>query len=65
MVADSQGEAHQALGLKKGFDTVVAQAVSSSGQELARGLFPQAATAIGLAIGATSGTAPTQLAGMR
>ena len=63
MVADAQGEPHQALGLKKGFDSVVAQAVSPSGQELARGPFPQAASAIGRAIGAITGTAPTQLAG--
>lgn len=65
MVADSQGEPHEALGLKKGFDTVFAQAVSSSGQELARGPFPQTASVIGRAIGAATGAAPTQVARVR
>jgi hypothetical protein len=65
MVADTQGEPHEALGLKKGFDTVVAQAVSSSGQELARGPFPQAASAIGRAIGVSTGTPLAQVAGVR
>ncbi len=65
MVADSQGEPHEALGLKKGFDTVIAQAVSPSGQELARGPFPQAASAIGRAIGVLVGRSPTHVAGVR
>ncbi|WP_224248405.1 hypothetical protein [Hyalangium gracile] len=52
LVADSKGHPHDELGLKKGFDQVVAQALSPSGQELARGPFPQSAPAIGNAIGA-------------
>jgi len=63
MVADSKGEAHQALGLKKGFNTVVAQALSASGQELARGPFPQSAKAIGHAIGSAAGAGPVEVAG--
>lgn len=65
MVADSKGKPHEALGLKKGFDTVVAQAVSPSGQELARGPFPQVANTIGQALGAAAGAGATQLAGVR
>jgi hypothetical protein len=65
MVADSQGKPHEAMGLKKGFDTVVAQAVSSSGQELARGPFPQVATAIGRALGAAVGPGRAQVARVR
>ena len=65
MVADAQGEAHEALGLKKGFDTVLARAMSPSGHELARGPFPQAASVIGQAIGAAVGAAPMQVAGVR
>ena len=52
------------LGLEKGFEQVVAQAVSPSGQELARGPFPQAAQAIRRAIGAAVGPAPSELAGV-
>lgn len=65
MVADSQGEPHEALGLKKGFDTVVAQAVSPSGQELARGPFPQVASTIGRALGAAAGAGLAQVARVR
>ncbi len=50
LVADSNGEPHRALGLEKGFHQVVAQALSPSGRELARGRFPEAAPAIGRAI---------------
>jgi hypothetical protein len=53
MVADSNGEPHRALGLEKGFRQVLVQAVSASGHELARGPFPQAAKAIGEALGAS------------
>jgi hypothetical protein len=65
MVADSKGKPHEALGLKKGFDMVVAQAVSPSGQELARGPFPQVASTIGRALGAAAGAAPAQVARVR
>jgi hypothetical protein len=64
IVADSQGAPHKALGLEKGFEQVMARAVSSSGQELARGPFPQAAQAIGRALGAAVGPAPSQVAGV-
>jgi hypothetical protein len=50
LVADSHGAPHHALGLEKGFPQVVIQALSPSGQELARGRFPEAAPAIGQAI---------------
>lgn len=65
MVADTQGKPHEALGLKKGFGTVIAQAVSPSGQELARGPFPQVASTIGRALGAAAGTASAQVARVR
>lgn len=65
MVADSQGTPHEALGLKKGFETVVAQAVSPSGQELTRGPFPQVAKAIGRALGAAVGAGPAEVARVR
>lgn len=64
IVADSQGEPHEALGLEKGFGQVMAQAVSSSGHELARGPFPQASQVIARAIGAAVGPAPSQVAGV-
>jgi hypothetical protein len=51
MVADAHGEPHRALGLPKGFDQVMAQAVGPSGEELARGPFPQAARTLEKAIG--------------
>jgi hypothetical protein len=47
MVADSKGEPHKSMGLQKGFDQVVAQVLSPSGQELARGPFPQSARKLG------------------
>jgi hypothetical protein len=50
MVADTDGAPHRQVGLKKGFGQVFAQAVSPSGEELARGPFPQAAPTIGRAI---------------
>ncbi|NBD08904.1 MULTISPECIES: hypothetical protein [Corallococcus] len=37
MVADSKGEPHESMGLKKGFDRVFAQVLDNSGQEVARG----------------------------
>ncbi|QRK06322.1 hypothetical protein JQX13_40470 [Archangium violaceum] len=46
MVADSSGEPHSALGLVKGFQQVLIQAMSPSGLELARGPFPQASETI-------------------
>ncbi|WP_224372096.1 hypothetical protein [Hyalangium versicolor] len=64
MVADSQGESHEALGLKKGFDQVLAQAVGPSGQELARGPFPQSAPVIGRALSAGGNPPLTPVAGM-
>lgn len=65
MVADSKGEPHEAMGLDKGFDTVLAQAVSPSGQELARGPFPRVANSIGRALGAAAGARPAQVARAR
>jgi hypothetical protein len=50
LVADSTGAPHHALGLQKGFLQVLAQAVSPSGLELARGHFPESAPSIGRAI---------------
>ncbi|RKH02070.1 hypothetical protein D7V97_28355 [Corallococcus sp. CA053C] len=37
MVADSKGEPHESMGLKKGFEKVFAQVLDFTGQELARG----------------------------
>ena len=37
MVADSKGEPHQSVGLKKGFEKVFARVLDFAGQELARG----------------------------
>lgn len=50
MVADSDGTPHKGLGMEKGFHQAVAQAVSPSGQELARGPFPSACGNISRAI---------------
>ncbi|MGZ3458784.1 MAG: hypothetical protein ACXU86_09780 [Archangium sp.] len=50
MVADSNGAPHSALGLEKGFHQVLVQAMSPTGRELARGLFPQASETISRAI---------------
>ncbi|HEX8825244.1 MAG TPA: hypothetical protein VF794_35350 [Archangium sp.] len=50
LVADSNGAPHHALGLEKGFHQVLAQALSPSGRELARGSFPESAPSIGRAI---------------
>jgi hypothetical protein len=64
MVADSKGEPHQSMGLKKGFDQVVAQVLSPSGQELARGPFPQSAKKLGQSMAAAPGVnPPTRVAG--
>ena len=54
MVADPDGKPHEQLGLDKGFDRAVAQAVSGSGRELARGPFPEAAGSLGRAIEAAA-----------
>lgn len=54
MVADSDGAPHHELGLEKGFDEVLAQAVGPSGRELARGPFPGAAETLGHAIAVAS-----------
>ncbi len=64
MVADTQGEPHQSLGLQKGFDQVFAQVLSPEGHELARGPFPQSARALGRAIAAVPDLhAPARVAG--
>ncbi|AKQ68586.1 hypothetical protein A176_005498 [Myxococcus hansupus] len=54
MVADSKGEPHQSMGLKKGFDRVVAQVLSPSGQEVARGPFPESARRLGESMASNS-----------
>jgi hypothetical protein len=59
LVADSTGAPHHALGLEKGFLQVLAQALSPSGLELARGRFPESAPSIGRAI--QSSLAPSLL----
>lgn len=51
MVADAKGEPHQSMGLGKGFDHVVATVLDSSGQEVARGPFPDSARKLGQAMG--------------
>lgn len=53
MVADSTGAPHRALGLEKGFRQVLAQVMSATGRELARGPFPQAARSIQEALEST------------
>jgi hypothetical protein len=65
MVADSNGAPHNALGLEKGFHQVVAQALSPSGRELARGRFPEAAQAIGRAIESSLSPPLVSTAGLR
>ncbi|MCY1043236.1 hypothetical protein OV208_18105 [Corallococcus sp. bb12-1] len=47
MVADTKGEPHQSMGLKKGFGQVFAQVLSTSGQELARGPFSESVRKLG------------------
>lgn len=54
MVADSKGKSHRELGLPKGFNQVFAQALSPSGEELASGLFPDAARELEKAIEAAT-----------
>ncbi|WP_338869621.1 hypothetical protein [Myxococcus stipitatus] len=54
MVADSKGEPHESVGLKKGFKNVYAQVLDPSGQELARGPFPQSAGSLGKAVAETT-----------
>ncbi|GHG69685.1 hypothetical protein [Comamonas sp. JC664] len=54
MVADSKGEPHQSMGLRKGFDQVVAQVLSPSGQEVARGPFPESARRLGESMASAS-----------
>jgi hypothetical protein len=54
MVADGDGAPHRGVGLEKGFDEVLAQAVGPRGRELARGPFPSAAETIGRAIEAAA-----------
>jgi len=65
MVADSKGEPHKAMGLQKGFDQVVAQVLSPSGQELARGPFPQSVRKLSQSISflAPGANPPTRVAG--
>jgi hypothetical protein len=65
MVADSKGEPHKSMGLQKGFDQVVAQVLSPSGQELARGPFPQSARKLSQSISfwAPGANPPTRVAG--
>ncbi|QSQ19710.1 hypothetical protein JY651_31020 [Pyxidicoccus parkwayensis] len=53
MVADAKGEPHQSMGLNKGFDHVVATVLNASGQEVARGPFPDSARKLGQAMGTT------------
>lgn len=60
MVADSKGEPHQSVGLKKGFDQVVAAVLNASGQEVARGPFPDSASKLSQAMGSN---APARVAG--
>lgn len=50
MVADSKGEPHKSIGLNKGFDQVVATVLNPSGQEVARGPFPDSARKLGQAM---------------
>lgn len=65
MVADSKGEPHQSVGLKKGFKTVYAQVLDPAGQELARGPFPQSAGTLGRAVAVSpTAPAPARLAGV-
>ncbi|WP_426749498.1 hypothetical protein [Myxococcus sp. Y35] len=59
MVADSKGEPHKALGLKKGFDRVVARVLGPSGQELARGPFPESARRLEQSMVSDSEVLPT------
>ncbi|PTL80875.1 hypothetical protein [Vitiosangium sp. GDMCC 1.1324] len=54
MVADSNGAPHRALGLDKGFQQVLVQAMSATGRELARGPFPQATDTIRRALEASA-----------
>ncbi|MCE9669545.1 hypothetical protein LY474_17180 [Myxococcus stipitatus] len=65
MVADSKGEPHEAVGLKKGFKDVFAQVLDPSGHELARGAFPQSASSLGKAVASTaSGASSIRFAGV-
>ncbi|WP_375760928.1 hypothetical protein [Corallococcus exercitus] len=57
MVADSKGEPHQSMGLKKGFDRVFAQVLSTSGQEVARGAFSDGARKLSQAMTAAPSVA--------
>jgi len=54
MVADANGQPHQSMGLKKGFDHVVAQVLSPSGHEVARGPFPESAGRLGQSMASNS-----------
>ncbi len=64
MVADSKGEPHQSMGLKKGFDQVFAQVLNPSGEEVARGPFPQSARKLGQSMASAPGAnAPARVAG--
>ena len=58
MVADSKGEPHESMGLQKGFDQVVAKVLSPSGQELARGPFPQSARKLSQSMASVAGANP-------
>ncbi|WP_164007329.1 hypothetical protein [Pyxidicoccus trucidator] len=58
MVADSKGEPHKSMGLKKGFDQVVAKVLSPSGEEVARGPFPQSARKLGQSMASAPGANP-------
>jgi hypothetical protein len=51
MVADAKGEPHQSVGLDKGFKQVVATVLNPSGEEVARGPFPDSARKLSQAIG--------------
>ncbi|MCP3101901.1 hypothetical protein LZ198_23835 [Myxococcus sp. K15C18031901] len=64
MVADSKGEPHQAVGLQKGFKNVYAQVLDPSGDEVARGPFPESAASLGRAVAATSPDSSVRVAGV-
>ncbi|MFP2927838.1 hypothetical protein ACLESO_22100 [Pyxidicoccus sp. 3LG] len=64
MVADSKGEPHKSVGLKKGFKQVYAKVLSPSGEELAKGPFPQSASVLGQAMASVPRESPpTRVAG--
>jgi hypothetical protein len=57
MVADSKGEPHQSMGLKKGFEHVFAQVLDTQGQEVARGAFSDGTRRFSQALVASPGVA--------